>query len=77
MEIEEALMAKEIHLQDQEADESKLCIVCQDALKVMVAIPCGHLSMCEACESNIRSRTGRCPICNKNYNQRMKVPNWM
>ncbi len=71
MEIETELLTKEALLQDQEIDEAKLCVVCQDAPKTIVLVPCGHICLCEVCERGLPRR--HCPICNIRYAQRCKV----
>ena len=65
------LITKELMIKDADIDESKLCVVCQNAPKVVALVPCGHVCMCEVCETQLAERC--CPICNKSYSQTMKV----
>ena len=36
------------------------CVVCMNAEKTVVLVPCGHLCICEGCAQKI---AGACPIC--------------
>jgi len=40
-------------------EEEKLCVVCQDAEKVMAFVPCGHKCACEICSIGLSA----CPLC--------------
>jgi hypothetical protein len=46
-------------LEDESDDEEDLCIVCMEQRMCMAIVPCGHLSMCEACCKGVHS----CPVC--------------
>ncbi len=77
MEIEQELLNKELLLKENqkvlgsEEEEASLCVVCQDAKKVVALIPCGHVCLCEGCEHDLQKR--RCPMCNKDYTNKFKV----
>ena len=43
---------------DREAAERE-CVVCRDAVKDTLLVPCGHLIACNACARNLRE----CPTC--------------
>lgn len=47
-------------LQARERDE-KLCVICQDAQKTTLIMPCRHLCVCGKCSSH--ASLDRCPIC--------------
>jgi hypothetical protein len=47
-----------------EADDSRECKVCMDALINTVLIPCGHVAICFDCAQMLRSKGNKdCPIC--------------
>lgn len=46
------------------------CVVCMDANKDWLCMPCGHLAMCGACTARVSHQTGHCPIC-KQYIQQI------
>jgi len=39
------------------------CVVCLDARRSIVTLPCAHCSLCGECAATIRSSTNTCPIC--------------
>lgn len=46
------------------ADESdETCIVCFEAQRDRVLVPCGHYNMCSACAHEIETTTKKCPYC--------------
>ena len=42
------------------APDSNICVVCMDALKTHIYVPCGHLCVCESC-SMVSGQ--HCPVC--------------
>jgi hypothetical protein len=40
--------------------EETQCVVCMDAAKTHIVLPCGHMCVCEACAQLLRDR---CPVC--------------
>jgi hypothetical protein len=42
-----------------DAEETQ-CVVCMDAPKNRVVLPCMHMCVCEACAQLLRDR---CPVC--------------
>jgi hypothetical protein len=42
------------------APEETMCVVCMDAPKNRVVLPCMHMCVCEACAQLLRDR---CPVC--------------
>ena len=42
-------------------NDDKLCVICLDAEKTEVCIPCGHRTVCSTCAASARLRS--CPIC--------------
>jgi hypothetical protein len=63
----DALMLQEMHAQlgvppaapNPDAEETQ-CVVCMDAPKNRVVLPCMHMCVCEACAQLLRDR---CPVC--------------
>eukprot|EP00959_Pyramimonas_sp_CCMP1952_P335295 7020834-Pyramimonas_sp.AAC.1 len=51
------------------------CVVCLDAQKNCVLIPCFHLCVCMACGKRLRVDLGKCPICRKEIRQAHRVYN--
>jgi hypothetical protein len=48
-----------------EGDE-KMCVICISAEKNTVVMPCGHLSVCKDCATELAKKRGPdCPICRK------------
>ena len=45
------------------------CVICFDDLKTHIAVPCGHLCVCESCSASLQS----CPICRGSVERWMKV----
>jgi hypothetical protein len=41
--------------------EQQLCVVCKDAKKTVLFMPCQHVCVCESCRGRLRPY--RCPIC--------------
>ena len=53
-------------LADEAAEDEKMCVICLSAEKNTVVMPCGHLSVCKECATELaRSRQPDCPICRK------------
>jgi hypothetical protein len=44
-------------------DDASVCVVCLTEPKVMAAIPCGHMCLCEADSAKVMSKDRKCPIC--------------
>lgn len=42
-------------------DDGGDCVVCLDAPKTRIMVPCGHFCLCDACNAQLRKRA--CPIC--------------
>jgi hypothetical protein len=51
-----------------------LCIVCEDAKKVVVLLPCKHLCLCKMCASTCLFKTlHKCPMCRETIDDSMEV----
>jgi hypothetical protein len=54
--------------------EETMCVVCFDAPKDHLVLPCKHLRVCEACvEQLTKTRTPMCPVCRGPIRETMKV----
>jgi hypothetical protein len=54
--------------------EETMCVVCFDAPKDHLVLPCKHLCVCEACAQQLtKTRTPMCPVCRGPIIQTMKV----
>ena len=54
--------------------EETMCVVCFDAPKDHLVLPCKHLCVCEACAEQLtNTRTPTCPVCREHGQQTMKV----
>jgi hypothetical protein len=54
--------------------EETQCVVCFDAPKDHLVLPCKHLCVCEACAQQLtKTRTPMCPVCRGPIIQTMKV----
>jgi hypothetical protein len=40
-------------------DEDPICIICMDAPKTLVFVPCGHYCVCSECSERLKE----CPLC--------------
>merc|ERR1711997_1002205 len=49
--------------EDDDEDDSKLCIVCLDGDRDHVIIPCGHICVCTDCMWLYSRGGAECPIC--------------
>lgn len=49
----------------------KLCIICLDAEKTHVIVPCGHYCLCTACSKKITK--DKCPICKGNITDIIRI----
>jgi predicted amidophosphoribosyltransferase len=51
-----------------------MCVVCFDAPKDHLIVPCGHQCVCAGCaEQLINTRTPTCPVCREPIQQTVKV----
>jgi hypothetical protein len=56
-----------------DAEETQ-CVVCFDAPKDHIIVPCGHQCVCGACAEQLtKTRTPLCPVCREPIQQTMKV----
>jgi hypothetical protein len=58
----------------QPGAEETMCVVCFDAPKDHLIVPCKHLCVCEACAEQLtNTRTPTCPVCRGPIRETMKV----
>jgi hypothetical protein len=54
--------------------EETMCVVCFDAPKDHIIVPCGHMCVCGACaELLINTRNPSCPVCRRAIRETVKV----
>ena len=54
--------------------EETMCVVCFDAPKDHIIVPCGHMCVCARCAEQLtKTRTPLCPVCRGPILQTMKV----
>jgi hypothetical protein len=54
--------------------EETLCVVCMDAPKDHIIVPCGHMCVCGACAEQLtKTRTPTCPVCRRVIRETMEV----
>jgi E3 ubiquitin-protein ligase MUL1 len=54
--------------------EETMCVVCFDAPKDHLVLPCKHLCVCEACAEQLtKTRTPMCPVCRGPIRETTKV----
>ena len=62
----------------QGESEDGECIVCWQAPRQVVAVPCGHFSLCAACASDVCSRQpALCPVCRKAVDSTVRVAGYL
>jgi len=65
-----------VRLVKESLDKSS-CILCEDAVRDHVIIPCGHLIMCGPCTHKLRvashSEMFRCPVCRRHITNIFKT----
>ena len=54
-----------------QAEEENLCIICEEATKRVVLLPCKHLCLCSACSK--LEQVKDCPMCRTEISDRMEV----
>ena len=44
-------------------EEDSSCIICMEAERTHLFVPCGHRCVCEACAALVMSENSECPMC--------------
>ena len=52
-----------------EPEPSNLCVICMDAPKCVVLMPCKHYCLCEGCSGLVQ----QCPVCRRKIIHSMKI----
>lgn len=58
--------------QQSQSDDDSACVICLDARREYVCVPCGHRVLCEACKARFPPKTP-CPTCRTPIEMTMKV----
>lgn len=58
---------------DSEESDARLCVVCREAGKEVILLPCRHVCLCVACSGYLLSRNRHCPLCRTRVRQYMHV----
>lgn len=58
---EDAIGAAATVALDHVYDDGGECVVCLEAPKTRIMVPCGHFCMCDECNAQLRKR--ECPMC--------------
>jgi hypothetical protein len=54
--------------------EETMCVVCFDAPKDHIIVPCGHQCVCASCAEQLtKTRTPMCPVCRAAIRETIKV----
>jgi hypothetical protein len=57
-----------------QSTEETMCVVCFDAPKDHLIVPCGHQCVCARCAEQLtKTRTPTCPVCREPIQQTVKV----
>lgn len=67
--VEEAAVAEVL---TKERDDDT-CVVCLDALKTHVLVPCGHLCVCASCCDDLMTSSRSCPMCRQGASMSARV----
>ncbi|CAM9178649.1 unnamed protein product [Chrysoparadoxa australica] len=51
--------------------EQRLCVVCQEAEKAVLLLPCRHLCLCQGCAS--KPELQLCPLCRTPFTEKLDV----
>ena len=54
---------------DDDDDDDNICVVCWNAPRSVVLVPCGHLCMCRTCSEQLK----QCPTCRQEIQLRQRV----
>ena len=58
----------------QTGDEENLCVVCDDAKKQIILLPCKHMCLCKTCSAQCLFITIKeCPLCRTEIKDSMEV----
>ena len=55
------------------ADEDNSCVVCMDAARTAVCVPCGHNAGCIECLTAIHESNQGCPVCRAELSQVIRL----
>ena len=49
------------------------CVVCMDAEKTHVFVPCGHVCACAECSAHVMSSAATCPYCRTHATMAVRI----
>ena len=52
---------------------SQRCVVCLDAERDTMTIPCLHLALCKSCAVELSSRSSACPVCRGTFDSLYRI----
>lgn len=55
------------------AEEEGMCVVCLDAKRSVLLLPCRHLCCCGDCSQLLQARAAPCPMCRQDVREHMEV----
>lgn len=58
--LEQSRQQRRQQVRDDDLPEAMLCVVCKEAPKEVIMLPCGHVCVCEDCSNKLGSS---CPVC--------------
>lgn len=61
--------------ENEEKDAGKMCVICDDSLKEVCILPCGHVCLCEKCDAKYFKGPAKkkCPVCRGDAVNTVKV----
>lgn len=61
--------------EDDLDDDNNMCVVCMEALRTIVLVPCGHLALCKSCCEAIIEKPAKkeCPLCCQSVEYHVEV----
>jgi baculoviral IAP repeat-containing protein 2/3 len=58
--------------EENEIDDSHLCVICLENARSHACIPCGHKILCQECAPTIEQQ-GKCPVCRAELSHCTKI----
>lgn len=72
LKILEKCQVQEQHIQNgvqTEKPDFNACVLCRTAQRNILFIPCGHMTVCQQCDSSVT----RCSLCEAEVNEKIKI----
>jgi len=58
---------------DKHDDDDRTCVICLDAIKNVVFLPCRHLCACSKCALHVSKSSKLCPVCRTSIQTHIEV----